>query len=78
MGKQVWLMRPDGSEQTPITDNPEIHFGRPVWSPDGRFLTFQGYALAEPGADPGIYLYDTESATLTRLTATGIQPAWLP
>jgi dipeptidyl aminopeptidase/acylaminoacyl peptidase len=37
-GKQLWLMRPDGSEAYPLTDNLDAHHGAPQWSPNGRFL----------------------------------------
>lgn len=41
----VWLMRPDGSEQRCLTCDkaqlPQKHNGNPVWSPDGKYLVFQ-------------------------------------
>jgi Tol biopolymer transport system component len=76
-GKQVWLMRPDGTEATNITQSPEIHFGPPAWSPDGRFLTFQGYALAQSD-QPAIWLYELATEKITQVVVPGIQPTWLP
>ena len=34
---QIWLMRPDGSEQRQLTTGGF----RPVWSPDGRRLVYR-------------------------------------
>jgi TolB protein len=78
MGKQLWLMRPDGSEMTQLTNEPELHHGPPSWSPDGRWLVFQRYALAEPNAEPGVWLFDVNTQELHRLVEPGTQPAWLP
>ena len=76
-GKQVWLMRPDGTEAVNLTQRPEIHFGPPAWSPDGRFLTFQGYALAQSD-QPAIWVYELNTAKLNQVTTPGIRPNWLP
>jgi Tol biopolymer transport system component len=78
MGKQLWLMRPDGSDSRAITENADIHYNNPTWSPDGAQLAVQGYALAEPEASPVVWLVDVESGELEKLTAPGLQPVWLP
>ncbi len=76
-GKQVWLMQPDGSEVRQLTLDDEVHFGPPQWSNDGRYLTFQGYALTRSN-EPGIWLHDLTTGE-TKLVATpGIRPTWLP
>lgn len=77
-GKQVWLMSPDGNETINLTQNSDVHYGTPSWSPDGSYLTFQGYRLAEPGAEPTIWRYDLEQNQLTELASPGIQPIWIP
>lgn len=78
MGKQLWLMRPDGSEATQLTTDPEIHYGLPQWSPDGRQIVVQRYPITEPGADPAIWIIDVATLAQTEIAAPGIQPAWLP
>jgi Tol biopolymer transport system component len=78
MGKQLWLMRPDGEEQTALTDNANIHYGQPAWSPDGTHLVVQGYLLAEPGAQPTLWLVNLATKELTPITTPAIQPAWIP
>lgn len=76
-GKQVWLMRPDGSEAQDVTQRPDIHFVTPAWSPDGRFLTFHGYALSQPDKQV-IWLLDLQTRQLQEVASPGLQPAWLP
>jgi TolB protein len=77
-GKQLWLMRADGSDARPLTNDPDINYAMPAWSPDGRYLTFQRYPLTEAWADPAIWLYDTTTNELRQLAPAGLQPTWLP
>ncbi|PIE81923.1 MAG: hypothetical protein CSA11_02075 [Chloroflexi bacterium] len=78
MGKQLWLMRPDGSEATAITENADIHYNNPTWSPDGSQIVVQGYFLTEPEAEPHLWLVNVETREIEEMEVAGIQPAWLP
>lgn len=78
MGKQIWIMRADGSEARYLTASPDIHYGLPVWSPDGRMLAFQQFPLKEIGELPTISLLDVESGEIKTLVYPGRQPVWLP
>ena len=77
MGKQLWLMRPDGRDTRQLTQDADIHHGPPHWSPDGRYLLFQRFALTQPG-EPGIWLIDVTTQAQQEIARVGIQPAWLP
>lgn len=78
MGKQLWLMRPDGSEAFPLTDDPEIHHGAPAWSPDGRYLAYQRFPLKELSAQPSLWLLEVETQTAGEVVTPGNRPTWLP
>ncbi len=78
MGKQLWLMRADGREATAVTADADIHFGQPAWSPDGAQIVMQGYLLAQPGAEPTLWLVDVATGERQEIIAPGIQPEWLP
>lgn len=78
MGKQIWLMRPDGSEARYLTNDTEINFGLPAWSPDSRYLLYQRYSLKELGAQPSIWLLDTQTERTQELITSGNRPTWLP
>ncbi len=78
MGRQLWIMRPDGTELTALTTEPEIHNGLPAWSPDGSRLVMQRYAISEPGAEPGIWVLELETGDIRQIAPIGLQPQWLP
>ncbi len=77
MGKQLWLMRPDGRDTQQLTQDADVHHGPPHWSPDGHYLLFQRFVLTQPG-DPGIWLIDVTTQKQQEIARVGIQPAWLP
>jgi Tol biopolymer transport system component len=76
-GKQLWLMRPDGSEAHPLTDNLDAHHGAPQWSPNGRYLVMQRFLLSAP-ENMGIWLLDVETQEIRELAVPGVSPDWLP
>jgi Tol biopolymer transport system component len=59
----IWLMRSDGSERRPLTDN--VGDGRPRWSPDGATLVFMS---DQRDGNWEIYQVEVASGTVTRLT----------
>lgn len=75
-GRQLWLMRPDGSDARALTDDPAIQHGQPHWSPDGHYLLFQRFAALEPGAVPEIWLLNVESGEMQQVV-DGFLPDWL-
>ncbi len=78
MGKQIWLMRLDGSEAHYLTNETDIHHGLPEWSPDSHYLLYQRYPLKELGAQPSVWLLDVETGQTQQLVAPGNRPTWLP
>lgn len=79
MGRQLWLMRADGSQTHALTDDPDVHHGPFAWSPDGRFLLIQQYNLSELYAQPTIWLLNVETNEKRQIANPGSQPvAWLP
>lgn len=78
MGRQIWIMRADGSEAFGLTNDPKIHYGELSWSPDGRFLLYQQYNLEELYAKPAVWLIEIATGERTEIASPGTVPAWLP
>ncbi len=78
MGRQLWLVRPDGTGVRALTDRPEIHHGVPSWSHDGESLLFQRFSILEPDKKPGIWLLDVATGEMEEISSPGFQPMWQP
>lgn len=76
-GRQLWVMRADGTEARPLTNSLTIHHGPPVWSPDGRYLLFQQFDTTNRTTPPQIALLEVSTGAVTPLVENGILPAWI-
>lgn len=79
-GRQLWLMRPDGSQAQPLTQDPNYNHYDLAWSPLSSqlvYVRFNKDTLIEP---PEIWLIDLVSKNTrpTRLISGGYAPAWIP
>lgn len=75
---EIYVMDPDGSNQTNLTDNPASDFDVAV-SPDGSQLAFG----SDRDGNEDLYIMDADGLNVTQLTftASGItnsQPTWSP
>ncbi|MBI3362823.1 MAG: PD40 domain-containing protein [Chloroflexi bacterium] len=77
-GRQLWLMRPDGSNAHPLTADGDYQHSAFVWSPDGRRLVFTRFNLATPGSPTEIWTISTDGNDARKLVDGGYLPAWLP
>lgn len=77
VGRQLYLVSPDGQQTLQLTDALNIHHGPPAWSPDSQSLIFQRYDLTTQ-ADPGIWLLHLPTRSLQQVAEAGAWPAWLP
>jgi ABC-type nickel/cobalt efflux system permease component RcnA/Tol biopolymer transport system component len=74
---QIWLMRPDGSEAHPVTQDRDIFHSQPAWSPDGRYLLYEVNSTSSTRIYQGIQLLDIETGEVYEIAAPGNRPAWL-
>jgi TolB protein len=79
-GCQVWLMRPDGSGQRPLTSSSSQYKGGPAWSPDGRTIAF---VASKPIPGDRLYLVNADGSHERRLTnlvrpENEDAPSWSP
>jgi TolB protein len=78
LGKQLWLMRGDGSEARALTADPEFDHGQPQWSPDGRYLLFHKLPLKGPDITLSVWVLALESGEQWEIVRPGQRPLWLP
>ncbi len=80
-GRQLWLMRADGSEARALTHDPLYNHSAFRWGPDGTVLVYMRFNVADPSAPAEIWLAEVNlqaaSADVRRL-AEGYLPEWLP
>lgn len=76
--KQLWLLRPDGSEGRAVTGDPRYTYGSYQWDPWGARLVFQRFELNVPYATPELVVWTAADDTLTVVAADGAMPDWLP
>jgi Tol biopolymer transport system component len=84
-GRQLWLMRPDGSEVHALTDDPLYNHSAFTWSPDGQLLAYMRFNTGDIETPAEIWLTGVDSAGQAgageagpRRLAQGYLPEWLP
>jgi dipeptidyl aminopeptidase/acylaminoacyl peptidase len=55
-GRQLWLMRPDGTGAHALTGDPLYNQSAFTWSPDGALLAYMRFNTNDPGAPAEIWL----------------------
>jgi Tol biopolymer transport system component len=68
--QQLYVMRPDGSGQRKLTDDPVSYHNerRPAWSPDGSTIAFVTEGRHPPLGNSDIYLVDADGSDVRRFT----------
>jgi Tol biopolymer transport system component len=77
-GKQLWLMRPDGSEAHPLVEHSDFTHGGYKWDPGSSRIIYQRFALNDPGATPELRLYDLASGVDRHIAADASSGTWIP
>lgn len=76
--KQIWIIRPDGSDARAVTDDlGRAHAGY-HWSPDGSRLVFQRFALGSSGSTPELVVWNMATGDTQVIAQDAINSVWLP
>lgn len=78
VNKQIWLMRPDGSQARAVSQDPTTTHAAYSWSPDGRHAVYQRFRLGGSEDRPEIILWDFEKDEQRILADNGALPEWMP
>jgi Tol biopolymer transport system component len=78
-GRQIWLMRPDGTDTRQLTNSPEdFKHSAFAWHPNGdkiAYVQFNQTALTDPAE---LWLINVDGSDPTRLVIGGYSPEWIP
>lgn len=77
-GRQIWLMRADGSEAHPLTDDTTKLHTSIAWSPDSKRLVFMRRSASDFSQLAEIVWLDIGEPQLKSLVEGGFLPRWIP
>lgn len=75
---ELMRMRPDGSDQSNVTNTPEIHELYPQASPDGQHICFLVDSENEGQTTRSIYVMRADGTERKRIAKDARQPCWHP
>jgi TolB protein len=78
LGRQLWVMRSDGSNARPLTDEPEYNMSSLAWSPDAGQLIYMRKNQIDITLPAEIWLLDVSSGEARALVEGGYLPRWIP
>ncbi len=76
-GDQIWLMDVSSGDARVVTDDPDALHGSLNWSPDGRYLLYEVYALDQFPFASRLHVLDVEQGEVNDLGVDGFNPKWV-
>jgi len=76
----IWLMNPDGTNKTRLTERDETYDYFPSWSPDGHYIAFNSSTQHDHNGDWQLYIIEIETKkTILVFDSPGndVFPDWL-
>jgi TolB protein len=77
-GRQLWVMRADGSEARQLTDEPDYNHSALGWSPDSSTLVYMRFNQADITQPAEIWVIKLDGSGPHSLVTGGFSPRWLP
>lgn len=78
LGRQLWIMRSDGSDAHPITDEPDYNHYDLAWSRDGLRLAYVRFDETKPANPPELWMVNANGSNALQLVIGGYSPVWIP
>jgi len=78
LGRQIWIMKPDGSDSHPITDEADYNHYALAWSQDSLMLAYLRFNQAKLSAPPELWMINANGSNPIQLVIGGFSPQWIP
>jgi Tol biopolymer transport system component len=78
LGRQLWLMHPDGSGARALTHEASFNHSAIAWEPSSGMLAYMRFNMADPGQPAEIWWMNLDRGEGHLLIAGGYQPRWIP
>jgi Tol biopolymer transport system component len=78
LGRQLWVMKDDGSGAQPLTNEPDYNHSAIAWSPDSTQLVYMRFNQANMSLPAEIWLIGVDGSNPHELVTGGYAPQWLP
>lgn len=77
-GRQMWLMRADGSAPRALTGDPLFNHSGFVWGPDGSLIVYVRFDVTDAASITEIWSMSADGTGARKLVTGGYLPVWLP
>ncbi len=77
-GRQLWVMRADGTQPRALTDEPFYNHSAFQWSADGTQMVYMRFNATDPAAPAAIWIINADGSGARQLVENGYLPEWLP
>jgi hypothetical protein len=78
LGRQLWIMRSDGTELQQITDDPNYNHSSLIWNLDSSALLYMRKNQADLSESTEIWMVDLPSGEFEQIVVGGYMPQWIP
>jgi Tol biopolymer transport system component len=77
-GRQLWVMKVDGSSARALTQDPQYNHYDIAWSPTGQHLAYVRFNQTLMTEPPEVWVINLDGNRAERQVVGGYSPQWLP
>ena len=78
LGRQIWIMKSDGSDPHPITNESDTNHYDLAWSLDESKLAYVKFNQLQISEPPELWMINTDGTSPVQLMVGGYSPTWIP
>jgi Tol biopolymer transport system component len=78
LGRQLWIMKSDGSDAHAITDEADYNHYDLAWSRDRSKLAYVRFDETKPANPPELWMVNADGSNALQLVIGGYSPIWIP